>query len=58
MNEETKKKIAGLESQLTPRGAYEAVMWGVSTAEGRRFCEIYAQIRELEGNPVELAKAA
>ena len=54
MNEETKKKIAELEAQLSARGAFESAMWGTKTTAGRAFLEIYAQIRELEGEPIAL----
>ena len=52
MNDETKKRIEELTAQLTPRGAYEAVMWGTKSPEGARFCEVYSEIRRLEGSPI------
>jgi hypothetical protein len=54
MNDETKKKIEELSAQITPRGAFEAAMWGTRFPEGARFAEIYAEIRELEGDPITL----
>lgn len=58
MTAQTKKKIAELESQLTPRGVYEALRWGAGTSEGRRFWEIYSKVREIEGTQDTVVAAA
>lgn len=54
MEKSIKERVAELEAQLTPRGAFEAIRWDSQTAEGKRFCEIYFQIRELEGDPIKM----
>lgn len=48
MSEETKQRIAELEKQLTPRGAYECARNGAQTLEGKRFAEVYEEILRLE----------
>lgn len=58
MTDEVKNKISELEKQLTPRGAFEAARWGTTLPEGRRFCETYAQIRELEGDKVTVVQSS
>lgn len=51
-DEEKQKRIAEATARLTPRGCYEAAHWGMRLPEGRKFIEAYAELRELEGNPV------
>lgn len=58
MGDETKNKIAELESKLTPRGAFEASRWHCRTPAGKLFVETLAEIRALEGSPLTIERAA
>ncbi len=56
--QEKENLIAKLEAAMTPRGAYEAMKWGNTTPEGRKFLECRVKIRMLEEGPGVLGKAA
>jgi hypothetical protein len=53
MNDEAQKRIAELAAQVTPFDAFHALVFGVKTATGKRFIDLYAEACALQGDRVE-----
>lgn len=50
---EADKRIAELAAQVNPFDAFHALMFGIKSADGKRFLDLYAEVRRLRGDKVE-----